>query len=94
MCKEVVHYISKIDPGQTKRMGVFLLELNKPKMMLAKMDMDEGKIDRVAFFKLVKEGARVEKLAKDMLGRFETPSMKELKDILEKARLQKIAEKV
>ena len=32
LCEEVIKYLLKVDPGQTKKMGVFMLEYNKPKV--------------------------------------------------------------
>ena len=36
LCEEVIRYLLKVDPGQTKKMGVFMLEYNKPKLHLAR----------------------------------------------------------
>ena len=33
LCEEVIKYLLKVDPGQTKKMGVFMLEYNKPKVV-------------------------------------------------------------
>ena len=33
ICEEVIRYLLKVDPGQTKKMGVFMLEYNKPKVV-------------------------------------------------------------
>ena len=33
LCGEVIKYLLKVDPGQTKKMGVFMLEYNKPKVV-------------------------------------------------------------
>ena len=34
LCEEVIRYLLRVDPGQTKKMGVFMLEYNKPKVCL------------------------------------------------------------
>lgn len=66
-------------------MGVFLLELNKPKMLLAKMDYDAGKLDRIKFFRMVRDGAKLEAMAKEMLGRYTSVSVQALKNMLHQA---------
>jgi hypothetical protein len=82
ICKELIRYLCKVDPGKTRKMGVFLLEYNKPTMKLAKIDLDEGRISRIEFFKQVREGAKLEAMAKDMLGAYTTVSVRALKDLL------------
>jgi hypothetical protein len=37
--QEVIKYLLKVDPGQTKKMGVFMLEYNKPKLHIARLDL-------------------------------------------------------
>lgn len=29
LCREVISYLCKVDPGRTKKMGIFLLEYNR-----------------------------------------------------------------
>ena len=48
-----------IDPGQTPTLGQFLLEANKSKMALNKMDLDEGRVNRAAFLRNLKAGVQV-----------------------------------
>ena len=37
LCEEVIRYLLRVDPGQTKKMGVFMLEYNKPKVWWCRM---------------------------------------------------------
>ena len=37
LCEEVIRYLLRVDPGQTKKMGVFMLEYNKPKVGWCRM---------------------------------------------------------
>ena len=52
LVQEIIKYMCRLDPGQTKKMGVFLLEYNKPKLKLAKLDMNEGRITKLQFLKV------------------------------------------
>ena len=47
-----------IDPGQTPTLGQFLLEANKSKMALNKMDLDAGRFDRATFLRNLKAGVQ------------------------------------
>ena len=86
LCQEVIRYLCKVDPGQTKKMGLFFLEYNKPKMQLAKVDLESGRISRPEFLQLLKEGARIEAKARQMVGRYTTVTARALKNLLNKMR--------
>ena len=62
LCRYVLRYLTAIDPGYTPTQGQFILEANKSKMALSKMDLDEGLISRVQFLKRLKDGVQVCKL--------------------------------
>ena len=66
-CQEIVKYLSQIDPGKTKKMGLFLMELNLTRLHLAKLDQKEHKITKLEFLLRIKEGAKVERMANEML---------------------------
>eukprot|EP00095_Tigriopus_kingsejongensis_P006355 maker-scaffold42_size484952-snap-gene-0.10 protein:Tk06355 transcript:maker-scaffold42_size484952-snap-gene-0.10-mRNA-1 annotation:"carboxypeptidase a2 precursor" len=70
VCQTVMKYMYHIDPGQTKKMGVFLLELNKPRLRLAKVKFDEGQISRKRYLQMVVEGTQIEAQAKNMIGTY------------------------
>ena len=68
LCQDVIRYLARIDPEETKKMGVFLLEMNDVRMKLTKTEAESGSISRMQFLKRLAEGARVEVRAKKMLG--------------------------
>ncbi|TRY78050.1 hypothetical protein TCAL_06628, partial [Tigriopus californicus] len=70
LCQSIIKYLYHMDKGQTKKLGVFLLELNKPKMRLAKLNFDQGLSTRKEYLKSLAEGARTETQAKNMIGRY------------------------
>ena len=59
LCKSIIRYLSIIDPGCTPTLGQFMLEANKSKMALDKMNLDEGIISRIQFLCHLKEGVQV-----------------------------------
>merc|ERR1712150_40848 len=67
LCRSVIRYLSTIDPGCTPTLGQFMLEANKSKMALDKMDLDEGEISRIQFLSRLKKGVQIETSARQMV---------------------------
>lgn len=57
-------------------------------MRLTKMDLVDEKIERKGFLRAVCEGARVEAMAKEMIGRYTTVTVKALEDMLNKMKAE------
>lgn len=83
LSQEVINYLCKLDPGKTKKMGIFLLEFNNPHMKLVKINYDTGALSRLEFFKKVKDGAKLETMAKDMIARYTSVTKKAVEKVAE-----------
>ncbi len=101
LAQDVIKYLLKVDPGQTKKMGVFMLEYNKPRLHLAKLDLREKRVDRVYFLSELRMAAKVKQRAMAMIGTYSTVSSRALKVMLtkmkereEKGEEEKLAEEL
>ncbi len=71
LCREVVSYMWRLDPEQTRKLGMFMMELNRPALLLSKLDFDEGRLGRAEYLGRLKELAKSEKRAKTVLGYYD-----------------------
>lgn len=63
LCEEILQFLSMIDPGTTKIMLTFLLQHNKAKLMLDKINFEEGNLSRENYLQSIKEAVIVENRA-------------------------------
>jgi len=65
--EEILQFLTMIDPGMTKIMATFLLQHNKTKVTLDKMNFEDGNLTREDFLQSIKEAVIVENRAKKVL---------------------------
>ena len=47
LCKELLSYLMAVDPGRTKKLAVFMMEMNQPRLKLAKWQLEREEISRI-----------------------------------------------
>ncbi len=67
LCEEILQFLTMIDPGTTKTMATFLLQHNKAKLVLDKVNFEAGNLSRVDYLQSIKEAVIVENRAQKVL---------------------------
>ena len=67
LCEEILQYLTLVDPGKTKIMATFLLQHNKSKLVLEKINFEEGKLSREDYLQSIKQTVIVENQAQKVL---------------------------
>ena len=67
LCEEILQYLTMIDPGTTKIMATFLLQHNKTKLVLDKINFEDGNLTRSDYLQSIKEAVIVENRAQKVL---------------------------
>lgn len=63
LCEEILQFLTMIDPGTTKVMLTFLLQHNKAKLMLDKVNFEDGHLSREDYLQSIKEAVIIENKA-------------------------------
>jgi len=67
LCEEILQFLTMIDPGTTKVMATFLLQYNKTKVNLDKINFEEGNLTRADYLQSIKEAVIVQSRAQKVL---------------------------